>query len=650
MPDNSPLLRMFSKDGSKFLTLKYGNDRINGGSSNQPYIRKEIPQSIEDLGKGSGPDFILRGGTLTPGRAIEDVSRLSKMFTDFRSIQGPLFTPKQNVLSRTNVKVAPSLDSNSPLNGGIYLPTSTLAGAAGGAFGINPNKQGINPFNIDTLSEVFGGGSYSKIIKGKSNIKSLYDEVIDKNTFALNRKNKSNSELFKYSGGPGSILGVGNTIIKKYSDFTRGDIFYNLYENPLNDENLNKSNAVLISGSRGTNLIEQLYASGSLDNGERELFKYFQDSSEGGEQIEILKYADFNKGKDGDGIEFKSGKNKIINRQTLTNDQIKELSDESKDNPDFINDYRTEIPNSTIIPSSLDYRDPKQRLEGRVNFGEGPGKKGNLNSYVEGKKDAAGNVIGPSDKINAMPLYRSNDVTLENIKNDLVKFRIGVIDNNTPSKKTYMHFRAFIDSMSEGWTSNWNSFNFMGRGENYYKYNGFERSVSLDWTVAAQSKQELIPMYQKLNYLSSVCTPDYSTSGYMRGNLVTLTVGGWFYEQVGIITGFNYQVPNDSPWEISIGDVNRTDINTETTANRIIRSDDSVKEMPMIINVTGFQFIPIHDFVPRRQLNSYNNSKNGINDTVSAFGRQRYIALKNGYNNNYQGTNNRNYTSDTIKD
>ena len=645
MPDNSPLFRKFSKDGSRFLALKYGNDRIDGGSSNQPYIRKEIPESIDDLGRGKGPDFILRGGTLTPGRAIEDVSRLTQMFTDFKSVKGPLFTPKQNVLSRSSVKVAPSLGTNKPLNEGIYLPTSTLAGAAGGAFGIYPNKQGVKPFNIDAFADFFGGGSYTEKIQGESNIVSLYDQVIDKNTFALNQANKSNPELFKYSGGPGSTLGVGNTVINKYSDYTKGNIFYNLFTNPLTGSNVNTANTVLISGGR----VEELYLAGSMDDGNPDLFSYFQDSSKGGDTITIKKYSDFQKGTDGDGIQFKSGKNKIINQQTLNNDQIKSLSDEAKDNPDFINDYRTQITGSTIIPSSLDYRDPNKRLEGRVNFGVGPGKRGNLTSYVQGKKDSAGNIIGPSDSINAIPLYRSRDVTLENIKNDLVKFRIGVIDNNTPSQKTYIHFRAFIDQMSEGWTSNWNAFNFMGRGENYYKYGGFDRQLSLSWTVAAQSKQELIPMYQKLNYLSSVCTPDYSNSGYMRGNLVTLTLGGWFYEQTGIIQGFTYDVPDESPWEISIGDKNRTDINTNTTENEIIGSDDSVKELPMMIRVTGFNFIPIHDFVPRRQLNSYANSKNGINNTVSTFGRQRYIALSNGYNNNYQGTNNRNYTSDTTK-
>ena len=35
-------------------------------------------------------------------------------------------------------------------------------------------------------------------------------------------------------------------------------------------------------------------------------------------------------------------------------------------------------------------------------------------------------------------------------------------------------------------------------------------------------------MYQKLNYLASTLAPDYSDVGYMQGNLITLTMGGWF--------------------------------------------------------------------------------------------------------------------------
>jgi hypothetical protein len=45
-------------------------------------------------------------------------------------------------------------------------------------------------------------------------------------------------------------------------------------------------------------------------------------------------------------------------------------------------------------------------------------------------------------------------------------------------------------------------------------------------------------MYKKLNYLASICAPNYSGNGYMAGNIVRLTIGGYLYQQPGIITGF----------------------------------------------------------------------------------------------------------------
>ena len=127
--------------------------------------------------------------------------------------------------------------------------------------------------------------------------------------------------------------------------------------------------------------------------------------------------------------------------------------------------------------------------------------------------------------------------------------------------------------------SDWETQKFMGRGENFYKYSGFDRSISLSWTVAARSKQELIPMYQKLNYLASVCAPDYSNNGYMRGNLISLTLGGWCYEQVGIMRGITLDVPTESPWEVGLNDSGQGGTEGDSA------SDSSVKELPMIIKV-----------------------------------------------------------------
>ena len=183
-----------------------------------------------------------------------------------------------------------------------------------------------------------------------------------------------------------------------------------------------------------------------------------------------------------------------------------------------------------------------------------------------------------------------------------------------------MHFRAFIDSFSDSYTGEWDSVRYLGRGEKFYNYKGFDRTISLAFTVAAQSKEELIPMYKKLNYLASNLAPDYSEFGYMRGPLVELTMGGYLYEQVGFITQLTYDIPEESPWEIGIN------------SNIEGGSDDTVKELPHMIRVTGFSFTPIHNFVPSKQGLEF--TKPPLNE-IESYGNQRYIALSAGAASNY---------------
>jgi hypothetical protein len=125
-------------------------------------------------------------------------------------------------------------------------------------------------------------------------------------------------------------------------------------------------------------------------------------------------------------------------------------------------------------------------------------------------------------------------------------------------------------------------------------------------------------MYKKLNFLASSLAPNYSPIGYMRGYMVQLSIGGYFYEQPGIITSLSYEMNEDNDtWEIGINDEGG--------------NDNTVKELPHIIRVKGFNFIPIHRFVPRLQQNKFNGPKN----SVSEYGSERYIALSAGYTTNY---------------
>jgi hypothetical protein len=137
----------------------------------------------------------------------------------------------------------------------------------------------------------------------------------------------------------------------------------------------------------------------------------------------------------------------------------------------------------------------------------------------------------------------------------------------------------------------------------------------MSFTVFAQSKAELIPMYRKLNYLASTLTPDYTDAGFMRGNLVRLTFGGYLYEQPGFITSLTYSIPEESPWEIGIDENGQY--------------DRSVKELPHMIKVTGLTFTPIHTFLPRKpKSTALIQSPSKDYEAIP----ERYIALADGFN------------------
>jgi hypothetical protein len=302
-----------------------------------------------------------------------------------------------------------------------------------------------------------------------------------------------------------------------------------------------------------------------------------------------------------------------------------------------VTDFRREIGPDTIgfenyskarangsVTLAPDYANPNVRFEGRVNLGD-PGKKGLIRSnYSKGAIGLNGKV-NVVDKINAMYMYNADSVTTNKEKNDFVKFRFAVINPDQPSQKTFVHFRAIFDgAISDNMTAKWDAFNYLGRAEDLFNYNGFTRSISFNFTVVAQSKPELAIMYQKLNYLQSSLTPNYNLSnGFMRGNIHQLTIGGYFYEQPGVITSLNYTMPADSPWEIAIPS---NFLTAESAADGSdIKTDPSVKELPHRIEVqVGFN--PIHTFLPQIVGSAYDtNNPNGI------FGMgdisQRYIAL-----------------------
>jgi hypothetical protein len=299
-----------------------------------------------------------------------------------------------------------------------------------------------------------------------------------------------------------------------------------------------------------------------------------------------------------------------VTYSTFSQDQISNRTPIGSGPSRPVTDFRKELlfkPNS-YISDSPDYR--TKNIEQRVNLGDPGLRNVDRSNYTKGRPDNAGGM----DKINSLYLYKSENVTTDSRKNDLVKFRIAVIDNDNPTLKTFAHFRAFINSFNNNMSSNWSSFKYAGRGEDFFTYNGFSEQFSLSFTVMAQSIQELSVMYQKLNYIKSSLAPNYSKSGYMRGNIAQLTMGGYLYEMPGIIESFNITIPNDTPWEIGIPATAAQDTNA-IGSNEF--TDSAIKELPHRLEVS-MDFKPIYKFLPE----TVKNINGGRSIT------QRFISLE----------------------
>lgn len=170
--------------------------------------------------------------------------------------------------------------------------------------------------------------------------------------------------------------------------------------------------------------------------------------------------------------------------------------------------------------------------------------------------------------------------TESSVVDDIIPFNVEIYDPQQPVKYSLIKLRAYLDSMSDSYTGEWNGTKYVGRAEQLYNYTGFNRDFSFAFKVAALSKQELTPLYNKLNTLVSTTAPAFNiTQDFMQGIFVKLTIGDYlhkvpgFFEKIGLTWDTKY------PWELGI-------------------EDSNMKILPHILNV-DVTFRPIHNFNPK---------------------------------------------------
>ena len=194
--------------------------------------------------------------------------------------------------------------------------------------------------------------------------------------------------------------------------------------------------------------------------------------------------------------------------------------------------------------------------------------------------------------------------------NDIIKFRLEFLNNDgNPGvdNTQVLAFRAYLDDFNDGMNAKWNSYRYMGRGEEFYVYEGFTRDIGVSFTLFAHTEAEMKPLYRKLNYLMSTFAPDYSTANKMRGNIGYLTVGEYLYRQPGVFTDVKLSGFLDTHWEIGIGK------NGEPNPDQY--------ETPKYIKV-ALSFKPIHTFLPRTA--KYKDGKSLINAPFITPDSKRY--------------------------
>ena len=490
------------------------------------------------------------GAVTTVNRTLADVKRVTKFL--YTTPQGPQFLIKQTGLQFSNPNLehdGEALPTNKPTKGQGFFGNvgnsiSNFANKISNDYG--PTRI-YNPLGLSTLAEVglvAAGAHLNKhgLLPGKTETTAYTNYILTKDGNGNNRLSNLTKQLsdtkinqtfiMKYKGGAGSTYGIGSTTINRFS-YILTNVYNGGNQIPL-------QNLLTTFGTSNSRTLR-------LDPNKIE--------ADAANTIEL-----------GENTDFRS----VINK----------------------------IAGTTVLMSS-DYKN--KNIEKRIGIARA--RKNN-----EDRTNYASDVPLASDHINKISLFYSDAVRGEVLSkftdvngievgntSDMIKFRIKSFDNDSANGAgVYMIFRAYLNNIKRGIQSKWSPYNYVGRGESFYLYDGFTESITFQFTIMASSRSEMKPLYQKLNYLISTLTPDYNKQNRMRGNISELTIGDFIKYQPGVITSLDIIVDEDSNWDIALEE-NSTDDN----GNIIPGRDADMHELPHMLKC-NMSFIPIYNFLPRK--------------------------------------------------
>jgi len=533
---------------TNLTSLKYGDpttgDRPGGGYSGQPYIQFPIESAdTQDPYKEyystnrNNLDFPIRGGAISElldatisGRL--DKQRIQKFFND--APRGTTFIQKQIGLQLTNprTQVPQALTFAGDVIGNAVLPVTqtynplnTLAQVAVQGSGIHFNRHGVSP--------------------------AIYES--ERQTYAY------------YADNPDNNQGNTNRLAILRALKLIGDTGFTL--------NRNTSTTLGID----PDLVDRM----GISVIQNQLFNYpgGPGSVYGIGFTKIRR--DVNTQPETDTRTGVSYSTLAMKYQQLANQKTTDGVDVRYPRPQ---DYRAQLADP-FLPT-WDYQ--SSSLETRLGIGNPGGQQLSLFGY----SDYRTSKTGSQDQINLLNPFRydtSKDTPWSskdaNGTKDIIKFTFEAIDNDYSNRAVALIFRAFLEgTITDNNSAQFNSFKYLGRGETFRTYQGFTRAIGFSFKVAAQTRDEMKPLYTKLNHLMSLVYPDYSPySNLMRGTVVRMTIGDYIYRMPGYLEDVNITIDNsNTPWDIVLGDTKETDM----------------RQLPHHVTVSS-TFYPIMDILPR---------------------------------------------------
>jgi len=541
-------------------SLPYGKNTL--GEDTSPFITKNINE------KKLGAENLIE---LNVRRRKEDVERIGKWFS---TTQGTLFIAKQQVLAATGPKTEASQYAGGfggatnfigtygvgMIPSGLYYPTQTIDQVAVSGTGLRFQQKGQYPlFNITKYYDI------------KDDI--LRDEK-------ENRLIKKHKELYRKPLTEDSGEGPRN-FINRAADFLR-DIGI-LSNNNIFDERT----TVYWTQHKNWLYRKNKYKILPLKNDEesKKQAKLLNENPK--EKIDLKQKERIDIIKKNEGI-FWGGRflfNLIKGNWIIIPNKRKDIN----------------IEDSNLIYHSLKITKEEDTIERSSKFNEeGEGKYNKKLRYLKRKRYEIIDKLTQENKylnlradegLTDWHLYNNEEVTedliksfldqihLKDVKDDvewnedsLIKFGIEVISPE-PEFHKFLEFRAYLDPIKDSYNASWQTETIAGRAEEFFRYNGFSRSISFGFQVPVNSQYELKPQYEKLKYLASLTAPTYGGKGFMRGNIVKLTIGNYVRDLPGIIRGVSLDIQDNTSWDVD-------------------------NELPMLIKVNNFSFSPIHPFLP----------------------------------------------------